>query len=330
MSTDTPEVQAQEAEAATDEATVNTTTEKAEEKTPALDDARAYIYAKSDALRHPQPEAETQEEATAEATVGEEGEKTGEEDKSEAIEPEVVEEADSKDEKLTPREKRKLENLEAKEKRLSDWEKKLVVQFQAAGEPPKPKAPIDPAQVPLRHLTDDQFDEKYNELFTESPAKARRFEKAVEDARAAAARESEDQRIEADFRDFRSAYKDVTEDDWVQMNSPEFYEKYPAVTTAMQRGNHYAAFVAAWGALEKEKLVAARESAAQKEAAREAELRKRDEKKKKGTVLRVQTRVVQPIQKDEGTPSPEEIRRRRIAQMVEESQARQGLGPLRK
>jgi hypothetical protein len=246
----------------------------------------------------------------------------------ETVEAEVVEEAQPEEEKVTPREKRKAENLADKEKRLSAWEKKLQAQFQAADKPVTAKTP-DSAQTPLRYLTDSQFDEKYNELFAESPAAARRFEKSVEDARIAATRDTEEQRVESDFRDFRTAYPDVTESDWIQMNDPKFYEQYPDILQAMDRRQHFAAFVAARARLVEQKLSDELKAANSRQSAKEAELEKRNELKKKGTVLRVQTKVVQPTIKEEAPETPEQRKKRLVAEMVAASQARQGLGPPR-
>jgi hypothetical protein len=329
MSTDAPEVKENRQEA---EETPKADEHKPPEPIDPREEARKEIYAKSDSMRFPKPPPEEKEEvAEAEQQAEPEGEKPPEEETSpEAAEaePEPEQEAEKPEkEELTPREKRKLENMEAKEKRLSAWEKKLVDQLKVASKPPEGRTAADPATVPLRYLTDEQFDEKYNELFSESPAKARRFEKSVEDARATAARENDEQRVESDLRDFVSAYPDVTEQDWLRMNDPSFYEKYPDILQAMERRNHFGAFVAARGRLVEEKLDAKLKEASTRESAKEADLRKREELKKKGSVLRVQTKVVQPPKKEEAPPSPEEMKRRRVAEMIAAARARQGLGP---
>lgn len=311
MSTDTPKVQPQEE--------VEQVEVPNPEKEPSFADfdPRKDIYAKSDAQRFPVPSPEPEIEETPEEETAEEKpaeEKPPEEKKTE--EPEVVEE-----EEPTPREKRKAENLERKEARLNAWEAILRDQFEGAEKPPRVKIP-DPATTPLRQMSEEQFDVKYDELFTESPSKARRFERQYEAAKEAARRESEEQRIDSDFRDFREAYPDVTADDWVRMNDEQFYRQYPDIIKAMEKGNHFAAFVAANAHLQDEKRTAAKQT----EKAREAALKARDDLKKKGQVLRMQTKQEPTIQKkDEGPVDPLDERRAHIRQRIEEARARMGL-----
>ena len=326
MSEDTPEAQKEKTENAQEDA-VKTETPPPEppyglKPEEVFGDVRAAIYKKSDAMRFPKPEVQETEEIPAEESK----EESPPEAEPETKEAEAVEEEKpGKEEELTPREKRKAENLEAKEKRLSAWEKKLQEQFQAADKPLAVKTP-DPSQTPLRYLTDAQFDEKYNELFSDSPAAARRFERNVEEARATASRETEEQRVESDFRDFRTAYPDVTESDWIQMNDPKFYEQYPDIIHAMNRRQHFATFVAARARLVEKKLSEELKTASSRQTAKEAELEKRTELKKKGTVLRVQTKVIQPTKKEEAPETPEQRKKRIVAEMVAASQERQGLG----
>ena len=290
---------------------------------------RSDIYAKSDSLRFPAPPEAVEEEEAPEQVDEEkpEGDEKAESEK-EADKTEAAKEPE--EEKPTPREKRKAENLADKEKRLSAWEQNLVAQFEAAGKPPVAKPTVDASQVPLRYMTEDQIQARYDELAIESPYRAKRFLDSVEVARETMRQESEGQRIESDFRDFRDAYKDVTEADWLRMNDPSFYEKYPDIMKSMSRRDYFATFVAARSRLFEEKVASEREAAKGKESALDAELRRRNELKKKGQVLRVQTRQ-EPItpKKDEGPKDPIEERRKYIRNMAEERRTAMGLGPPR-
>src|SRR5574341_174267 len=100
-------------------------------------DPRKSIYAMSDAVRFKTPSpTETQEEIAEEKV--EESPKS--EDEGKKPEEEAAQEPAAKEEEEpTPREKRIAKNLADKEKRLSAWEAKLVDQFKAAAESPKPK-----------------------------------------------------------------------------------------------------------------------------------------------------------------------------------------------
>lgn len=289
-----------------------------------LNDTRRAIYERSDAIRFAPPP----KEEAAEETEPEQPEPQAKPEE-EGKEPEAKQEAGAEEPagEETPREKRKRENLEDKEKRLSAWEQKLVAQFQAAEKPPedKPAASTDPASVPLRHMTEEQIQGRYDELALESPYKANRFMQQVERAKDEFARETDERRVLIARSDFRSAYPEATDADFVKMHDPAFYEKHQSVMKAIARGDEYAALVSAYEAIEREKLVAKLEYAARKEREREAEIERRNELKKKGAVLRVQTRVVQPPKKDEAPETPEAIKARRIAEMISASRKRQGL-----
>lgn len=287
-------------------------------------DPRKSIYEMSDAIRFPKVEESAEEETSTEEKEDEpvEGAKAQEE----AVEAEVIEGEIPKEE-LTPREKRKLENLEAKEKRLTAWEQKLVAQFNAAEKPPEVKTALETATTPFRHMSEDQVQARYDELALESPYRANRFLRQVEDAKAAAAQETEAQRIETDFRDFRSAYPDITESDWVRMNDPKFYEKYPDILRSMERGQHFATFVAARGRLVEEKLIAEKEAATKKGTERDAEVQKRIDAKKRGTVVRMSTKVENLKPKEETPKSKEEQDREFIRRRAQEQRARMGMGP---
>lgn len=234
---------------------------------------------------------------------------------------------------------RKAQELSAKEKELSVRERELVDEFNAVKEPSPELAKVATKEAaertPHRYLTETQVQEQYDQLVLESPYRAQKFLDEVKDAKFLAEQESARERVSTALKDFRKSYPDVSEADWLKMNDEAFIEKYPDIVQAryraMRSGDHYATFVIALVRLAEEKLSSEKDAVLKKESAKEAELKKRTEAKKKGQVLRMQTKQ-EPIipKKDEGPKDPAEERKAWIRQLAEERRASMGLGPPRK
>lgn len=319
-------------------------------------DPRKAIYEKSDALRAAQDEEPAEEagEAEEEAAAEPEGDKGKEAPPAQVdAQPEAddaakvlsIEEAreftkgvkfklklDGEEVEVDFDELAKGSGLQKKLNRklmdVSAAQKAAAEQFRRAAEKPQPRAPqaTDPNNAPLRYWNDGQVQGKYDELHLESPYKAQQFLRQVEQDRAIAAHETEEQRITQALYDFRQGYPEVTEADWAEMNKEEFYTKYPDITQAMARGDHYATFVAAKARYDQERFAAERaaQDKAKADAAKTA--KERTDAKKKGQVLRGQAQATPqkaaPKQAEQGESRQDTIRR-----MMRERRETMGLGP---
>ena len=319
------------------------------------DDPRKAIYARSDAKRFPEPVVEEQPEEipepaeSAEEKPPEKGAdkvdvkftaeevyehfkgipvKTKIDGKEVELDLTEIVRTGLKSQGLESKLTREAMELSQRERQLNEAERQIAQRFESAK-----KAPEKPAEYTgkerLRDLSEDQVQEQYDSLMAESPYRAQKFIDSVKADRERAQQESVATRVDNDTREFLSTYEDVSKDDWIYMNNPAFYEKYPDIIRAMSRASsnndYYPVFVAARARLIEEKLSAKQADVSAKEEKKQAEIRKRMEAKKKGSVLRVNTRV-QPQEKKEEGYQPES-RTDFVKRRIHEARVRQGLEP---
>lgn len=328
-------------------------------------DPRKAIYEKANALRDAketegkdvEETAEEQEEGEGQAD-SESGEKPESEDASEGDKTFTLEEAIEQlgdipvkvkidgEEKTLPLSKivrdgvkipgleakltRKAQEISSREKILTAAETRLAEQYEAAKGESKREEKTDPTA--LRNLTEDQVQEKYDDLVGESPYKAQKFLDAVKQDRQNAERQAQEVGILTATKEFLETYPDVTKEDWIYMNDRAFYEKYPDIVRSMSRaertGDYYPTLVAARSRLIEERLSARKEDAGKREAERGEDAKRRIDAKKKGQVLRTQTKVETVIKKDEDQKP--ESRADYVRRIAQERRTAMGLGSLRK
>lgn len=201
-------------------------------------------------------------------------------------------------------------------KRLMDLSKKERELLQQKRESSAPK------------MSDKEIQEKYDELFLESPYKASRFLKDLETSKEAPPDDGTDEtlRVKKAYEEFASAYPDLSQEDWARMNNPAFWQRFADVQEARASKDWFPTFVLAYNHLQREKLEVEQHQVREKvEKSRVESVNKAVERKKSGAVLRT---TVQP-QKAPAAPqkvlSQQEERLQYIRERKRAAQARMGI-----
>lgn len=139
--------------------------------------------------------------------------------------------------------------------------------------------------------SEEEVEEKYNELYEESPFKAQQYLKQVETERAKAKADKGVARENRAVDDFKSAYPECTEQEWLKMNDPEFWKSHDDIVKLKDSGDIFTTLVTAYNRLQQTKVVS--------QAADERKTKPPVDKtarKKKGQVIRtsIKTTNAQP------------------------------------
>ena len=311
-----------------------------------LDDPRSAIYAKSDAIRAAEAEAEAAppvEEAPEETPPEKASEPEGKSVAEPVKEPEF--------EELTSEEfAERFKNVKVKGKfageeavvdakdllRVQGLDRHLTKRLQevarkeealGAAQPPpseyRPAGVAPPDSNALRN--EDEVASKYDELFSESPYKANQFLQAVQAERQRAQAANEKVRMDTAERDFLAIHPEMEPADYESMKSsfaePDFFRRNPDVDDAFQRRDYRGALELARVKLVEKRLNDQLSAIKTAQAAVLAEEQKRTELKKKGSVIRTASKPEVKQKEEFKPPTPEEYIRqmqskRRVAMNI--------------
>jgi hypothetical protein len=142
---------------------------------------------------------------------------------------------------------------------LSRKESELLKKTKAVATPPTP--------------SDKEIQEKYDELFMESPFKAQQYLREQEAAKKPPAAPEVDDTLRAReaYEQFVSAYPDLSQEEWARMNTPTFWQQYPDVVAAREGKEWFPTFVLAYSHLQREKLEVEKHVVRQAQASRTPE-----------------------------------------------------------
>ena len=163
---------------------------------------------------------------------------------------------------------------------------------------------------------EEEVQEKYDELYQESPYKANIYLEEVKATRSSAFEQREQARIDRAVNDFYAVCPECTEEDWAEMNNPAFWRKHEDIRNAKDRGDVFATLVTAYTRLSQSRL-----EKQMTEFSKQAEEKKtKQDKKKSGQVLRTS---VKPVPKKKAKePTKEETNAEYIAKMRKDAMAR--------
>lgn len=188
-------------------------------------------------------------------------------------------------------------HLQKRLQALAEKERRLTAAMQPGGyaapqpmsAPPVSGPWVPPPGVedsPLARLSDEDVRKRYDEMFIESPWKAEQFRAAVDAARRQALAQAEARRADAAVREFRARQSDITDEDWLAMNDPQFISRHPEIGRAQARGDWEAVLDVAYAKYVQERAMSALEAARRRAAEEEAEQRRKAEAKRRGQIVR--------------------------------------------
>jgi hypothetical protein len=143
--------------------------------------------------------------------------------------------------------------------------------------------------------SEEEIEEKYNELYEESPYKAQKYLDEVEKTRETSRTTSGDARIQKAVEDFKSVYPECTDDEWVTMNDPKFWQSHEDIVKMKDAGDTFATLVTAYTRLQQSKVTAQAIDDGKKKPPVD-----KTERKKKGQVVRTSIKPIASSSKKKG------------------------------
>lgn len=167
------------------------------------------------------------------------------------------------------------------------------------------------------HLSDEAIEEKYDELYAESPFKAKRFLDSIEAAKVNHLEKSEKARADKAIKDFKSTFPECSEEAWDTMNDPKFWQKHDDIVALRDSGDIFTTLVTAYTRHEQSKV----NGQVTKADVAPAKTKDKTERKKAGQVIRT---AIKPVSKAKPKveQTKEEINRDYIKALKKQAQDR--------